>query len=169
MSPSRQVRGCYAVKVRARREIGISEALRLKGYDSLLPTYVQRKRYSDRIKRITSALFPGYVFVRLDADQTLPVASTDGVSYIVRSGSALLPLPEEEVSTIEALCGNPANCEPCNQVPIGQHVRVESGPLRGLSGTLVRSEGSQRLVISINPVFNSVSVDIRDLVIVPVA
>lgn len=154
--------GCYAVKVRPRVELAVGRALRLKGFDILLPSYVDRRRYSDRLKHVSCALFPGYIFVRMKAEELLPIVSTVGVSYLVRSGNTLQPLPLEDVAVLEVLCGVDTGCEPCPNFSVGTRVSIESGPLRGLQGIVARVGQSERVVISINTVFKSVSVDLRN-------
>lgn len=162
-------RGCYAVKVRSRGESAVGRSLRQKGFDIILPTYIQRRHYSDRIKEVSHALFPGYVFVRMDPKEVLPIISTEGVSYIVRSGKALHPLPQEEVAAIESLCNVREGCEPCVNFNVGQRISIESGPLQGLQGILARVGDNDRIVVCINSIFSSVSVDVRNTVIKKIA
>jgi transcription antitermination factor NusG len=165
MQTNRSQIQCFAVKVRPRGELAVGRTLKHKGFDILLPSYVDRRRYSDRIKQVSCALFPGYVFVRMNAEEFLAVTTTDGVSYLVRSGRSFQPLPPEEVAALEALCGVDTGCEPCPNFSVGMRVSIESGPLKGLRGVLVRVGKNDRLVININTVFRSVSVDLRDTVI----
>lgn len=160
--------GCYAVKVRSRMEGVISGALKQKGFDVLLPTYTDRRRYSDRVKSVSRALFPGYVFVRTEMRELLPLITTEGVSYIVKSGNAPHPLPQQEVAAIESLCRMTAACSPCENFHVGQKVRIESGPLHGLEGILARIGNNERLVISISSIFSSVSVDLKDTAVTSV-
>lgn len=155
----------FAVKVRTRGEIAVGVALRHKGYDVMMPTYTARKRYSDRVKKAQHALFPGYVFVRMDPQQLLPLVQTEGVSYVVKSGSSLAPLPVDEALALESLCKVPTECEPCENFQVGQRVLIDSGPLQGLKGLLTRVGDRDRLVISINSIFSSVSVDLKDTVV----
>ena len=75
---------CFAVKVRSRAESTVTELLRSKGYDVLLPTYTDKRKYTDRIKKMNCALFPGYVFVRFNPQAVHEVVTTQGVSYVVR-------------------------------------------------------------------------------------
>ena len=160
--------GCYAVKVRSRMEVAISGTLRHKGYDVLSPTYIDRKRYSDRVKVVSRALFPGYVFVRTDMKELLPLVSTSGVSYIVRLGGSITPLPEKEVAALESLCRvDDEACTPCGNLNVGQRVVIESGPLEGLEGILTRIGNSDRLVVSIDSIFSSVSVRLSDTAVRP--
>jgi transcription antitermination factor NusG len=153
--------GCYAVKVQSRSEDNVSEALRFKGFDAFSPTYIQQRRYSDRIKRVRCALFPGYVFVRMGAEELLPIVATAGVSYIVRSGKSLHPLPPEEADAIGRLCKIESACEPCPTSAVGQRVRIESGPLQGIQGILTSVGKNHHVVVPINSIFRSIRIDTR--------
>lgn len=158
-------RGCYAVKVRARAEIAVSDALRDKGFEVLMPTFVDFRQYSDRVRKVSCAVFQGYVFVCMNIEELYRVAGTPGVSYVVKAGTSLQPLPPSELLTLKALCGMQGGYEPCDSFAVGEHVSIESGPLRGQQGILIRKAGKDRVVLSLNSIFSSVSVDLRDTVI----
>jgi transcription antitermination factor NusG len=157
--------GCYAVKVQSRSEDAVGKALRHKGYDVLSPSYIQHRRYSDRIKRVRCALFPGYVFVHMSTEELLPIVATAGVSYVVRSGKSLHPLLPEEAETIGRLCKVESACEPCEHFAVGQKVSIESGPLQGIEGTLTRVGENHHVVISINSIFRSIRIDTRNTLV----
>ena len=163
---SRQA-GIFAVKVRSRAEISISGVLREKGYSVLLPTYVDRRQYTDRIKKAHLPLFPGYIFVHLDAQKLLELVTTDGVSYVVKHGSTLQPLPSDEANTLNSLCGMADGCEPCENFQVGQRVWIQSGPLKNQMGILTRVGGKDRVVVHINSIFSSVSIDLKDTEVTP--
>jgi transcription antitermination factor NusG len=151
---------CFAVKVRTRGEEVVTNKLRQKGFDVLAPTFTELRRYSDRTCRIVSSLFPGYIFVRMEIQSQLRLLTTDGVSYLVRSGTGCSPLPYYETLAIEALCSESRVCEPCPYLRIGQRVRVESGPFIGVEGVLIRAQNSRRLVISVEALRSSVSIEV---------
>lgn len=155
--------GCFAVKVRSRAETTVSGTLRRKGYEVLLPTYPERRQYSDRLKHSSRALFPGYVFVRLDPKQLLGVISTEGVSYVVKSGNSLRPLPPAEEDLLQSLATLADVCQPCKFPAVGQRVTIRSGPLQNQRGTLIRVGNRNRLVLSLDSIFSSVIVDLQDV------
>lgn len=163
--PERAVQGYYAVKVRSRAELSVSAALRGKGYDVLLPTFTDVRKYSDRIRKVDSAVFPGYVFVAMDTADIYRVIATPGVAYIVKICNSLQTLPPAEVALLQALSGMQSGYEPCASFALGERIRIESGPLRGQFGILTRKAGKDRVVLSLNSIFSSVSVDLRDTVI----
>ena len=157
--------GYFAVKVRTRGETNVSHALRLKGFDVLAPMCAQSSPSTHRARKADSALFPGYVFVKLDPRELLPLVTTCGVSYVVRHGKTLEPLPLEEELTVQTLCEAGTDFEPFNQYVAGQVVCIKSGPLKDRQGTLVRVGDKDRLVISLSSIFSSVCVDLRDTVV----
>jgi transcription antitermination factor NusG len=155
---------CYAVKVRSRCEVAVAGSLRSKQYEVLAPNYIQQRRYSDRVRRVPCALFPGYIFVRMVPRNTLPLLTTRGVSYIVSTASRLEPLSDEETRTIEALCRMSVeqshSCQPCAYLRVGERVRIEVGPLAGLEGVLIRVRNIRRVVVTVESLHSSVSIEV---------
>ncbi|HEY0785622.1 MAG TPA: transcription termination/antitermination NusG family protein [Acidobacteriaceae bacterium] len=153
--------GCYAVKVRAQGEEAVAKALRERGHDVLAPMYTEVRRYSDRLKKVNCALFPGYVFVQMDIETIMSVVSTNGVSYIVRTGRSFEPLSDDDVKTVEALCRGEEQCEPCDYLQVGQKVIIEEGTFAGLTGVLQRVRDENRVVVAVESLHRAVSVAIR--------
>jgi transcription antitermination factor NusG len=151
---------CFAVKVRTRSEEYTANLLRQKDFEVLAPTYMEMRKYSDRTCKVSSALFPGYIFVRMDPRELLQLVSTDGVSYVVRTGAGLQPLPNHETHAIEAFCKGMESCQPCTYFREGQRVRIESGPFIGVEGLLVQVRDAKRLVISVDTLCSSVSLEV---------
>jgi transcription antitermination factor NusG len=151
---------CYPFNVRVRAEESIARTLREKGYEVLLPTYIQKRRYSDRTKRVSCALFPGYVFAYTTMDAMMGVLATPGTNYVVRSGTRITSLSPEDESIVRALCLVNGECEPCNDLQIGLRVLIEAGPLAGLTGTLAKVRNNERVIISVESVQRSVMVEI---------
>jgi transcription antitermination factor NusG len=85
----------FALQVRTRHELGVANYLHGQGYESFLPLYKCRKRWSDRVKEVQTPLFPGYLFCRFDPQDRLPVMKTPGVMQIV--GVNRVPLPVDEL------------------------------------------------------------------------
>jgi transcriptional antiterminator RfaH len=141
----------YAIRVRCRGEGKVTVALRRKGHKVLMPTYLHNRRYSDRIKKTECALFPGYIFVQLNENSLLSLMTTAGVSYIVRSGSSIIPLTDTETRIILALSNNGKHlCEPCEPFIAGERVRIVSGIFAGLEGTLEIVSGRESVVLSVD-------------------
>jgi len=151
---------CYPFSVRVRGEESVARTLREKGYEVLLPTYIQKRRYSDRTKKVRCALFPGYVFAYTTMHAMMGILATPGANYVVRSGTRITSLSPEDESTVRTLCLANAECEPCNGLQIGLQVLIEEGPLAGLIGTLANVRNSERVIISVESVQRSIMVEI---------
>src|SRR6266571_710220 len=86
----------FALQVRTRGEAVVDDFLRRKSYETFLPLYQECRAYSDRIRRMESALFPGYLFCRFDPEHRLRVLTTPGVYDVVRLGDSPSPVDESE-------------------------------------------------------------------------
>lgn len=151
----------FAVKVRVRSEDLVAQLLRAKGYDCLLPTYPERRRYSDRFKDVQLALFPGYVFCHFDPVYKLPIVTTPMVHEVVSLGKMPSPVAEEEIRAIQRIISSRSPVRPWPYLRAGQGVRIEDGPLKGVEGWLVSERGRDRLVVSVHLLQRSLAVEIE--------
>jgi transcription antitermination factor NusG len=150
----------YAVRVRARQESLVAEALTCKGYQVLLPQYRCRKRWSDRVKEMTLPLFPGYLFARVDLRRRLPLLVTPGVLHMVAAGETILPVDPDEIAAIERIVASGTPAEPWPYLHVGQRVRIQGGALHGVEGVLAAVDDRQRVVVSVTLLQRSVAVQI---------
>jgi transcription antitermination factor NusG len=150
----------FALQVRTRHESSIGALLRARGYDPFIPLYQRRNRWSDRIKTVDAALFPGYLFCRLNLQNRLPVLMTPGVVQIVGFGRTPRPVDEDEITAIQTAIASGLPNQPWPFLQVGSRVQIECGPLRGLEGILLEFRGTQRLVLSVTLLQRSVAVEI---------
>lgn len=150
----------FALQVHTTRESTVASLLRGRGYDTFLPLYQRRKRWSDRIKVVDAPLFPGYVFCQLDIQNRLPVLTTPGVTRIVGYSRVPAPVNETEINAIQAMVNSGFHREPWPFLQVGDRVRIERGPLSGLEGILLSIRGMHRLVLSVSLLRRSVALEI---------
>jgi transcription antitermination factor NusG len=150
----------YALKVRNGGEALVNTVLRNKSYETFLPAHTEARAYSDRVKKVAVPLFPGYLFCRLDATRRVPVLTTNGVAYIVSVENRPAPIPEEEVSAILQVVRSGRDAKPWPYLKSGDRVRVVFGSMAGVEGILVSEKGADRLLVSVEILQRSVSVDI---------
>jgi hypothetical protein len=117
----------FALQVRTRGESAVESALNSKSYETFLPTYKECRQYSDRVCKLDSALFPGYIFCRLDPNERLPVLTTPGVYDIIRTGDQLQPVEENEIAAIRQVVLSKCAAKPWPYLKVGDMVR---GPIR---------------------------------------
>jgi transcription antitermination factor NusG len=161
-STAMQSQSCdwYALKVRTGGELSTVTALRMRGFDPFCPTQQERRRYSDRMKVVETAVFPGYVFCKFDIQKKLPVVSAPGVEYIVGFAGIATPIPEVHIQHIRRMVKAGAGACVSDRFTQGQRVRVTHGPLEGVEGILVRDPRGDRLVVSIDLLHQSASLHI---------
>lgn len=150
----------FALQVRTRHEPGVAGFLEGKGYEIFLPVYTSRKRWSDRVKKVESPLFPGYLFCRFDPQDRLPILTTPGVIQVVGYNRLPIPVEDSEIHAIQTLVASGLPNQPWPFLSVGDRVRIEAGPLRGCEGLLVEFKGNHRLVLSITLLHRSVAVEI---------
>lgn len=158
----------YAVKVRTRSEWLVESQLRNKGYAPFLPTYKSNRRWSDRIKTMELPLFPGYLFCQFDVLKRLPILTTLGVSSIVGIGRVPEPIDDAEIEAIRTVIRSSAAYGPCPYVTVGQCVRVEYGSLYGLTGLVTNVRNETRLIISVDMLMRSISVEVDQAWVRPI-
>jgi transcription antitermination factor NusG len=157
----------FALKVRARAEKTAETFLVSRGFDVFCPTYSERRKYSDRIKKLETALFPGYLFCKLDWSNRFPVLSAPNVEYIVGFGSEPAPVAYSEVNAVRSIVNSGMPFQPHPFLRVGQKVRLQSGPLADLEGILVGKRGSHRLVVSVDLLQRSVAAEIDSAFVRP--
>jgi len=151
----------FALRVKCRYEKLVSTLLRDKGYDEFLPLYWSRRRWSDRFQSVELPLFPGYVFCRLEPQQSrLPLLVTPGAMHFVGVGRSPEPIDDGEIGAIQAALRSGLRAEPWPFLKVGHRVRLEEGPLNGLEGILIEVRKQHRIVVSVSLLQRSMAVEI---------
>jgi len=151
----------YAIETKTRLEKMAASLLQNKGYEVFLPLYKVRRQWSDRIKVLEQALFPGYFFSRLaEGQRTLPILTTPYVRAIVGVGGTPQPVPEEEIAAVRAIVESKLPAMPWPYLEAGQRIRITYGPLAGVEGFLLNIKKQHRLIVSVEMLKRSVCVEI---------
>jgi transcription antitermination factor NusG len=150
----------YAIRVRPRYEKQVAESLESKGISTLLPFYLARRRWSDRVKQIELPLFDGYLFCQTNPDVRLPVLTTPGVIHFVGSGNTPIPIEPHEIEAIQKVVHAGAAARPWPFLRQGDRVRIDEGPLRNLEGILLHADGADQVVISVTLLQRSMAVQV---------
>jgi transcription antitermination factor NusG len=151
----------YAVRTRSNFEQKAAWYLEANGQRVFLPTYRDKRKWSDRIKEIDVPLFNGYVFCRIAIDDRLPVLRAPGVVDIVSFGSRFEPVPDEQIDSVRAMIGSGLRVRPWPFLHVGQHVRIDHGPLAGVEGILTEIRNECRLIVSIPLLQRSVAAEVE--------
>lgn len=155
----------YALQVVPKKENIVSAMLSHKGYEPYVPIYHLDGHAQGQLKAAETKLFPGYVFCRFAYEKSLcvrnggGVVTTPGIIKIL-GGVKPTPIPTEEIEAIRLSLAARLKPEPW-PFQIGQKVKIEAGPLRGISGIVIRSDGKHRLVLSVELLQRSIAVTVE--------
>jgi transcription antitermination factor NusG len=152
----------YAAYTSPRHEKSVQRQLQERDIDCFLPVYRSVRRWKDRRKEIDVVLFPGYIFVRIALTKRLHVLQLPGVVRFVSFGGLPTALPEGEIEALRNGLDHDIQLRSHPYLKVGRRVQVKSGPMAGAKGVLVRRKHSCRLVISLDAILRSVSLEIDE-------
>src|SRR2546427_11898904 len=151
----------FAILARTGREKSTTLLLENLGYQCFLPVSKSRRQWSDRTKELEVPLFPGYLFCRMNPHNRLPVLQTPGVIQIVGVGKSPIPVEEQEIAAIQRVGKSGLPTMPWPYLEVGHVVRIEDGPLHGLTGIVLKIKSGLKLVLSVSLLQRSVAVEIQ--------
>jgi len=161
----------YCIHTRSRHEETVYQRLANKKLQAFLPKLEVWSKRKDRRKKIQKALFPGYLFVYeiLSPRLGLEILKTPGVVKILGNEMGPVPVPDAQIESIKKILNGKVAVSPFPYLKEGQRVRVVDGPLKGCEGFLMKiKEEKEKLVISLDLLRRSVSVEIESASIEPV-
>jgi len=149
----------FVLSVRANQEKKTAQRLASYEIEHLLPCYRSLRQWKDRRVTLEMPLFPGYVFVHLPFVERVKVLSLPYVVGLIGSKNAPSVVSEDEIDSIRrgVEFGNAA---PHGTLVEGQHVIITDGVLRGMQGTLLRSQNNTRVVVAIDSIARCFAVEV---------
>lgn len=150
----------FAILARTGREKNATMLLENAGYECYLPAMKFMRKWSDRLKEIELPLFPGYLFCRMNPQNRLPVLMTPGVIQIVGVGKTPIPVDEQEIAAIQRVGKSGISITPWPYLQVGHVAQIEDGPLRGMTGIVIKIKSGLKLVLSVNLLQRSIAVEI---------
>jgi transcription antitermination factor NusG len=161
-SPVCSEQSWYALYTCPRHEKRLAEQIEQRSIECFLPLYRSVRRWKDRQKELELALFPGYVFVRMELKDRLRVLQLPSAVRLISFNGQPATLPEEEIENLRERLSYSGNVAPHPYLCAGRRVRVHSGPMQGLEGIVVRKKDSCRVVFSIDLIMRSVAVEVDE-------
>jgi transcription antitermination factor NusG len=150
----------FAILARTGREKNATMLLENSGYECYLPVIKFTRQWSDRLKEIELPMFPGYLFCRMNPHDRLPVLMTPGVMQIVGVGKTPIPVEEQEIAAIQRVGKSSMSIMPWPYLQVGHVARIESGPLRSLTGIVIKIKSGLKLLLSVSLLQRSIAVEI---------
>jgi transcriptional antiterminator RfaH len=142
----------YLVHTKPSREAVAQENLERQNFEVYYPRLSHSVRWRHRLKEQVTALFPRYLFLRLDEGrQSLgPVHSTVGVTNVVQFGLRCKVVPDDVIRELRKRADLKTGLHHLLRPTLlnrGAKVRITAGPFDGLEGIFQRETSSERVVI----------------------
>jgi transcription antitermination factor NusG len=153
----------YAVHTKSRHEKRVAEQFEEKLICTFLPLLRGIHKWSDRQCKVEIPMFSCYTFVQMAQTpyERATILRTPGVLGFVGNERRGAPIPREQIESLQkAISGN----IPCFAHPFinaGMRVRIRGGALEGVEGILERGSGDRRVVVSLELLHRSISIQVE--------
>jgi transcription antitermination factor NusG len=138
----------------------VAQHLSTRHIEFFLPVQRKINRWRNGLRMlIERPLFPGYVFVKIDGKERVRVLELPGVHSLVGAGREPTPLPYEEIEALRRGM-HLVNAEPHPILKSGEKVLICKGPLEGMTGIVVREKNSTRVILTLDLIMKSISVEV---------
>ena len=160
----------YAVYTKSRYEKKLAEKLKEKGIEAYVPLKKVVRQWSDRKKLVSEPLIRSYCFVRPQPGprQYDQVLDTDGAVRFVWFSGKPAPIPNKQIDILKVITGADVEVDVApGTFHKGASVRINAGPLAGVTGELIEIAGRHRVLIKIDHLDQGLTVSISPLLIEP--
>jgi transcriptional antiterminator RfaH len=154
----------FVVHTHAHAEELAKRNLERQGFHTYLPVYIRRRRHARRVTRVRRPLFPRYLFVAMDIEQTRwrAIQSTIGVVQLVCFGTRPAPMPEGVVEAITERENSEGvvDTENVKSLKPGDKVQILAGALMDRIGMLLNLTDDERVVVMLDLLGRPVKVEL---------
>lgn len=154
----------YVLHTKSRAEKVVFDLLSKKTIDTFLPTTRVRSKRKDRRVMLDLPLFPGYVFVKtdLEANHYLSILKTPGAVKLIGSKAGPIPVDDTIIKSIQIMVQSGESILTGLQFQKGDPVKVIRGPFIGVTGTFSTYHGVGRVIVFIDLLGQSASVEVDE-------
>ena len=143
----------YVAQTRARQERLALMNLEAQKFEVFLPQILKTTRHARQHRTIKAAVFPGYLFIRLNPNQHRwrSVNGTIGVSRLLTANEKPAPAPIGVVEALMSYVDDQGYCQLSRDLAAGQRVSVIKGPFVRLMGEVLSMDdkGRTRVLLEI--------------------
>jgi transcription antitermination factor NusG len=148
------------VYTRPKAEKKVASMVGTMGFESFLPIQNVCRQWSDRKKSIGLPLFPNYVFVRIRESDRVQLYSIKTIVKFVSIERKPVVVSDREIKVLKQIMQQSEDILPDSYLQSGDKIKILSGPLFGLEGTVIRRNGHDRLLVRVESLLRAFSVNI---------
>jgi transcriptional antiterminator RfaH len=161
----------YAVHTLPFAEGRAQAQLANQNFYTFLPKRQKTVRHARKLRTVSAAFFPRYLFVTLDLrrDRWRSVNGTFGVSTLIMAGELPCPAPHGIVESMLAAADAQGMLQLHSDLKVGAPVRLAAGPFAEQLGILDRLDDSGRIRVLLNMFGRQVVVSVNRAHALPAA
>ena len=160
MNYKNNIKQWYAFYTKSKHEKSVEKTLISKGYEAYLPLLKERRRWKDRKKWVSFPLFKSYIFIKIEAKDSIFVLKTPGIVRMVKFGDKPSPVLEDTINSLRLMIDGGFNPQPTDYFIKGDPVIIKEGPLKGLEGEIATIHNQERFIIKVDAIEHSFSIKI---------
>lgn len=149
----------YAAYTRSRHEKCAAQQIQAQSLDCFLPLYRATRHWQHRRAVFELPLFPGYLFVRMSRKDRIKVLTAPGVLYLVGINGIPAEIEDAQIEALRTVLAS-RRAFPTDYLRPGSRVLFSKGLFAGLEGTIIHSKGGVRLVVSVDAIMSSISIEV---------
>ncbi len=143
-----------------RHEKAVAKYFECRCVDCFLPLVRHSRRWKNGVRaQIEQPLFPGYVFARLEPKLYFQVLNVPGVVSVVGPGRKPSLVEDDEIESLRTGLAE-RNSRPHPFLAVGQKARISSGAFAGKTGILIKELTNLRVVLTVEAIMKSFSVEV---------
>jgi transcription antitermination factor NusG len=162
-----EIKKWYALQTRSRHEKQVAQRIVAQSLETFLPVHSSRRLWKNGVHAtVETPLFPCYLFAKASMYDRTRLLRVPGVLGMASSSSHPTAIPEADMKMLRTVTEQ-LSAEPHPYLAIGDTVRIVSGPLAGMEGILTRKKNQYRVVLSIEAIMRSITVEVSEYDIKP--
>lgn len=142
----------YVAYTMSKAERKVKERLDKAGVESYLPLQTVIRLWNNRKKQVIMPVIPRCIFVRVPVQDIARVATTQGISFLLKEAGQFATISNEQMDTFKRVVEH-GDCLvefASAGFQAGTSVRVIRGQLKGLVGELIDCQGRNKLMVRID-------------------
>jgi transcriptional antiterminator NusG len=139
----------YTIQVKTRNENTFIKLFKALNPGAGIEIYFLERKLNERkngiVKSILSPIFPGYLFIEVDEDETIEryhwqLRKTDGFYRFLKSNQDIVPLAGKDLETVLHFLKKTGTVAGISRVHFDENSRIviDEGPLKGLEGKIIK-------------------------------